>query len=61
MGGGGNLKILVNCGGANRLKWAQKIENSVIDPPTIREGESVYLILLQWYTVALVQRWYTGT
>ena len=32
MGGDGNQ------GGADKLKWAEKIEISVIDPPTIREG-----------------------
>ena len=32
------FKISVNLGGTNKLKWMEKIENSVIDPPTIRDG-----------------------
>ena len=28
--------------GANKLKWTEKIENSVIDPPTISEGRLRY-------------------
>ena len=31
-------KISVNWGGANKLKWTEKIDNSLIDPPTTREG-----------------------
>ena len=39
MGGGEISKISLNWGeGANKLKWAEKIENSVIDPPIIKEG-----------------------
>ena len=46
MGGGRNLQISVNWGGgANELKWAEKIENLVVDHPhTIRE---VRVILFQ--------------
>ena len=39
-------KISVNWGvggGANRLKWTEKIENLVIDPPTIRKGRVLIL------------------
>ena len=47
MGGGRNLQISVNWGrgGAKELKWAEKIENLVVDHPhTIRE---VRVILFQ--------------
>ena len=33
MGGGGNFQNFSKLGGANNLKWAEKIENSVIGPP----------------------------
>ena len=39
MGGGGSFQNFSKLGGANKLKWTEKIENLVIDPPpTIREG-----------------------
>ena len=38
MGGGGNFHNFSKLGGgASKLKWAEKIENSVMDPPKIRE------------------------
>ena len=40
MGGGGNFQNFNKLGGANKLKWAEKIENSVIDPPYNQRGES---------------------
>ena len=38
MGGVRNFQNFSKLGGAIRLKWVKKIENSVIDPPTIRDG-----------------------
>ena len=38
MGGVGNFQNFTKLGGANKLKWEEKIENSVMDPPTIRGG-----------------------
>ena len=38
MGGGGNFRNFSKFGVANKLKWTEKIENSVIHPPTIRQG-----------------------
>ena len=32
MGGGENFQNFGKYGGANKLKWTEKIENSVIDP-----------------------------
>jgi len=40
MGGVEISKISVNWGGgANELKWTEKIENSVIDPLKLKRGE----------------------
>ena len=37
------MKISVNLGGgANELSWMEKIENLVIDPPTIRDERLHY-------------------
>ena len=48
MGGVGNFQNFIKLGGgANKLKWAEKIENSVIDPPpTIREGRVLLLLVM---------------
>ena len=46
MGGVGNFQNLskLGRGGANKLKWVKKIENSVIDlPSTIRDGRVKHL------------------
>ena len=39
MGGGGNFKISVIWGSANKLKWAEKIDNSVMDPLQLEREE----------------------
>ena len=39
MGGGGNFPNFSKFGGADKLKWAEKIENSVIDPLPLQRGE----------------------
>ena len=41
LGGVGNLQSFSKLGGANKLKWVEKIENSVIDPPTSRDGRVI--------------------
>ena len=38
MGEGGNFQNESKLRGANKLIWEEKIDNSVMDPPTIREG-----------------------
>ena len=45
MAGYGNFQNFSKLGGGlgvtNKLKWAEKIENSLIDPLTIREGRVI--------------------
>ena len=44
-------------GGANKLKWMEKIENSVIEPPTIRDGRVMVRILtsaMLWMVLLVV-------
>ena len=41
MGEVGIFQNFIELGDGNKLKWAEKIENSIIDPPTIREGRVV--------------------
>ena len=43
-GRGGNFQTFskLGGGGANKLKWAGKIENLVMNPPTIERGEYVF-------------------
>ena len=38
MGGNGNFQNISKWGVANKLKWTEKIENSVIDPLQLARG-----------------------
>ena len=45
MGGGGNFRNFGKLGGgANKLKWTEKIENLVIDPPLQLERGDVNVL-----------------